>query len=95
MKCRETETSEMDSNTNQISKNCTKESEVLWKTIKKRFEKSRLINLLESLEGANSLVDKRGPFDAWILTRHSQGPRLALKIIRNPQGKKKIYCVDE
>lgn len=70
MKCRETETSEMDSNTNQISKNCNKESEVLWKTLKKRVEKSSLTNQLEFFEGANSLVDKRGPFDAWILTRH-------------------------
>lgn len=70
MKCRETETSETDSNSNQISKNFNKESEVLWKTIKKRFEKSSLTNLLEFLEGANSLVDKRGPFDAWILTSH-------------------------
>jgi len=92
---RETQTSEMASSTRQISINSNKETEILWKAIKKGFEKSCLTNLLEFLEGTNNLVDKRGPLDAWIFTRHSQGPRLALKTIRSPQSKKKISCVDQ
>lgn len=65
----------MASSTRQINMNYNKESEILWKTIKKGFEESCLTNLLKFLEGANSLVDKRDPLDAWIFKRHFTRPK--------------------